>query len=610
MDEGNTRTGRLSHLLLAPFVGIGVGFLFGLADVLTRSLPLSPFAALAAPFYGGVGLLFGIGGAVAALLFVRKRPLPFLIVGTVLAFPGAAIFLDAVFERLPHGLAPSTILAAAGAFLLWLFATMLLARLLRLVPSPALVALPLVASVAAIVLVAAGSPVRRADVDAEPAAGRPNVLLILIDTLRADHLGLYGYPRATSPALARLAGDGVQFAEAYAQCSWTKPSVVSLLASRYPFAFSRNDLYHRVPESAHLLAEIFAESGYRTGAIVANPVVAPVFGFAQGFESYDHGYLSLSALRIYRYLVWLDLLAHPRLLYRADYLARSALDWIREGDDEEPFFLYLHFMDPHEAYDPGAPYDRLFRSGRPLEDRKTLIYPRPEALPFDRASANPYGDAGLAEMVDRYDGEVRRVDDGIGAVVDGLRRRGLYESTVVAVVADHGEEFLDHGGWGHGQSLYGELTRVPLVLKKAGDAERRGVVDTNPVMLVDLAPTLLALAGLAAPAEMDGTDLFGSRAARPVVADVSAGNARILSVRHGPMHLVRAARGDETAAELFHIGEDPGERTDRAGAEPGAVLTLMDLLDSLIASTAPMAAEEADLSEETIEQLRGLGYLQ
>ncbi len=607
--DRSPRSRPFRALLLGAFYGVGVGFLFGIGEILARHLPIAPFAAIAAPFYGGAGLLFGAGSGLVSLFLPRRAArLPIAIAGTAVAFPVSAALLQIVFERLPHGIAPATIAAAAAAFVVWLLLTLIAASLLRFLPAPFRNGPAILSAVAAIFLLLFGSPERRAEIDGPVLSGRPNVILILVDTLRADHLGIYGYPRATSPRIDRLAADGILYSEAYAQCSWTKPSVVSLLTSRYPFAFSRNDLYHRVPAEAELLAETFAAAGYRTGAIVANPVVSPTFGFDQGFETYDHGYLGMSAMRIYRYLLWLDLLKHPRLMFRADVLAGRAAAWL-DRFGSEPFFLYLHFMDPHEGYEPGPPHDRLFRTSPP-RGRSTLIYPRPEALPFDRVEGNPYGEAGLRELVDRYDGEIRRVDDAVGEIVAHLRAAGLYDQTTIALVADHGEEFLDHGGWGHGQSLYGELTAVPFLLKPPAPAGRSAALARRRVMLVDLGPTLLSICGIDGERGRDGVDLLAPGGERPAVGDVSAGDARIASIRRGPYHYVVARRGGETTAELFNVLVDPGEERDRAAAETAVVDSLAFLLDSLTAATEAMEAEEVPLDKGMVEQLRGLGYLQ
>ena len=609
MPDRGPRRRPVRALRLGAFYGIGVGFLFGVGEILARRLAFAPFAAVAAPFYGGAGLLFGAGSGLVSLLLPRRAArLPIAVAGAAVAFPVSAVLLQIVFERLPHGIAPATIAAAAAAFVVWLLLTLIAASFLHLIPAFFRNGLATLSALAAVFFLLFGSPEGRTEIDGPALSGRPNVILILVDTLRADHLGIYGYPRATSPRIDRLAADGILYPETHAQCSWTKPSVVSLLTSRYPFAFSRNDLYHRVPAEADLLAETFAAAGYRTGAIVANPVVSPAFGFDQGFERYDHGFLSMSAMRIYRYMLWLDLLKHPRLMFRADVLADRAASWL-DRSGSEPFFLYLHFMDPHEAYDPGPPHHRLWRSPPP-RGRSTLIYPRPEALPFDRVEGNPYGEAGLRELLDRYDGEIRRVDDAVGVIVARLRAAGLYDRTAIAFVADHGEEFLDHGGWGHGQSLYGELTAVPFLLKPPASAGRSAEIDNRRVMLVDVGPTLLSICGIDGGPGMDGIDLLGPGGERPAVGDVSAGDARITSIRRGPYHYVVARRGGEKTAELFDLLVDPGEERDRAAVSTAVIDSLSFLLDSLTAATEAIETEEMPLDEGTVEQLRGLGYLQ
>jgi len=310
----------------------------------------------------------------------------------------------------------------------------------------------------------------------------PNVVLVTIDTLRADHLGCYGYERPTSPFMDTLAAEGTLFADASAPAAWTKPSTGTILTGLYP---SRHGaLYHgsslQVPEGERTLAEAFNERGYATAGFVSNPNVKKVFEFDRGFEEFFDSpvedTVTLAAIReSYFGGIVMKLSRHQfNWKYENDIQSvnRHVLAWL-ESNRDQPFFLYVHYIDPHIPYTPPEEYEREFArnyEGFPLfNERKRLV------------------------GIDRYDGEIRYTDDGMRSLVEKLDELGIRDETIIVITSDHGEEFFEHEVLGHGFSLYQPVIHVPLIANGPGVAPGR-VVET-PVQIVDLAATVLDLAG-------------------------------------------------------------------------------------------------------------------
>jgi len=323
-----------------------------------------------------------------------------------------------------------------------------------------------------------------------PEGPGPNVVLVTVDTLRADHLGCYGYPRPTSPFLDSLAREGTVFQDATAAASWTKPATGTILTGLYP---SRHGaLYHgsllSLPEGKQTLAEAFRNRGYVTAGFVANPNLKKVFAFDRGFDVYFDSpvedTVTLACIRgTWFGQMLMELLRHQfNWNYENDItrMNQEVLAWL-EKNSSQRFFLYAHYIDPHIPYDPPAHYREEFE-----QDHGAVLF----------------NDRKRAVGIDLYDGEIRYTDDGLKELVETLQRLGVWKDTVFVLTSDHGEEFFEHGALGHGFSLFQEVVHVPLVMRGPGVPE--GVRVQEPVQILDLAATLLSLTGEATPDFGDG----------------------------------------------------------------------------------------------------------
>ncbi len=394
----------------------------------------------------------------------------------------------------------------------------------------------------------------------------PSVLLVSIDTLRADHVGAYGAEAAHTPVLDALAVRGVRFETVIAATPLTLPSHASLLTGQHPprHGVRHNGLF-RLDASAETLAARFRSGGWRTGAVVAAFVLDGKFGLASGFDHYDDAVTARVAAPGG---------FHER---RADAVTDAALAWLAEEDD--PFLLWVHYYDPHREHDPPEPWASRF-------------------------AADPYA------------GEIAFVDEQLGRLLAGARAAD--PEVLVAVTADHGESLGEHGELTHGYSLYDAALRVPLILAGPGLPEGRtvdGVVGT-----VDLAPTLLGVAGLAPLAEADGRDLSPrwSAAGDLAVPEPRAAYAETLATRYefgwSPLHALRTDEHLYVKAprpELYALASDPGQLHDLlAAGEASATPTAEHLaveLERIVAMGRD--APPAELDPASRERLRALGYL-
>jgi arylsulfatase A-like enzyme len=411
-----------------------------------------------------------------------------------------------------------------------------------------------------------------------------NVLFILIDTLRAERLGSYGYARDTSPALDRLASRGVRFARHLGQSSWTKCSMASLWTGLYPARTGVTRFDHAIPEEALLPAEILKQAGFRTVAIYRNGWVAPTFGFDQGFEVYTRPVPRSPSAAVRA--------ANPTVSDKAtdEDTVAAALEFLRIYGGER-WFLYLHVMDVHE-----------------------YVYDEESAL---------FG----GSYADIYDNAIRWTDQTLAILLAHLEELGLTSKTLIVIGSDHGEAFLERGFEGHARQVYRETTEVPLLLSFPFRLEP-GVVFEARTRNVDLWPTILDLLGLAAPEGIDGQSLVpellaaargepSPDAERTAVAhlDQSWGQrgrpARpSVAVTDGQLRYVRArSEHGRSVEKLFDASRDPRELEDLAAEEPEELARLRVLADAYLESKPPWGqAPKREISELELNHLRALGY--
>jgi arylsulfatase A-like enzyme len=443
---------------------------------------------------------------------------------------------------------------------------------------------------------------------------RPNVVLIVVDTLRADHLGSYGYDRPTSPRLDALAHEGARFTNARATSSWTLPSVATMLTARYPAAHGAERNTAALSEEVVTMPEAFRDAGYLTTAFSANPAfVTPLQGFAQGFDTFTvkHGAVGDRRGDTTPSDPWFRSAVE---VSAADEITSSALEWVVGFDSAPaPYFLYVHYFDPHAGYFP--PPDYATRFGVAADDPLRGEAQWPLLLSFTA----PASAEDTKTLVNLYDAEIAFTDQQIGVLVDGIRARSE-RPTFFVIVADHGEEFADHGGIQHGRTLYDELLRVPFIV--VGPGITPGSVVESPVSLVSLWPTLSQLAGPAPPLKADGPGLIdllrGQVPGRSpnLFADLEPrfprdGLVHRRAVVDGTWKLMVGA---DRSLSLYDMQSDPKEGLDVGATEMGREKLLQTILKAhdTVAAQARTALppETIELTNERRDRLKALGYLQ
>jgi arylsulfatase A-like enzyme/uncharacterized membrane protein YbhN (UPF0104 family) len=623
--------------------GIAAGLLLGIGEAALvvglmqppRDFTVLGWAAVASGLVWagagtGLGLLLWMGGR---LLGLRRTPRAdryvFVVASLFCAFGFVVswfrlyrdVFREGVRPQSPMGLLTLGALAVGFAivfFLMrWALRRLALSRAGRLLLRPWGTPLAGAAAAALLVVVSAALTEDQAHANGTATAdpsGRPNVVLVMVDTLRADHLSLYGYGRETTPQFEALAQESVVFRNAFAQASWTRPSVATILTGRYPSSHQAVTKPDGLPDEVETLAEVLRAEGYRTGAVVTNYNLAPYFNFHQGFDDYTY----LEPQR----LLWADDNAAKLALYEllrrvavrfprrltpdqfyqdAEVTTDAALDWLQEvSPSAAPYFLFVTYMDPHDPY---------FR--RPLD-----------GYAIGR-SFNAHPSAEQAdELRELYDGEITYWDSHLGRLLASLRQRPDWHRTIVVVCSDHGEEFFEHGGWYHGTTLYDEQLWVPLVVRLP-DSELGGAVEDRWVGLIDIAPTMARLAGAVVPEGMrQGHDLFSvagtEGAPRRLFAEEDHEGNRLRSVRfrqeNEDWKYIEAnadnRRGLEPQ-ELYELRQDRGEQNNLALRQTDRLSQATTHLEQVAEEAHQGAASRSQvgLTADSVEQLRRLGYM-
>ena len=429
-------------------------------------------------------------------------------------------------------------------------------------------------------------------VRAMPPDSHPPVLLIVIDALRADHLGCYGHGRATSPNLDRLARDGVRMTQAISSGTFTKTSVASLVTGLHPhlhgvYTGNKEDTRGRItsdvlPGQLDTLAEVLLRARYRTVAWIQQEQLKSFHGFAQGYVEYHEQQGSVKQM------------------------TQRALRWTRTRGSIGPFFAHLHVCDLHDPYRPKPPYDRLYGSYsdvyRGISFRQWGRHRKEISEGRRLLSA-----ADIEQLRAFYDGQIRFIDDALGRFFDQLRRDGLYDRLLIVVTADHGDGFMEHGFISHSTLPYEELVRVPLLVKLPGQ-RHAGLAVEAQVSLIDVMPTILDVAGVDSP-PVSGRSLMPLLAGRPherpepAVIEFRDG----VALRDGAWKYFRLLDG---RSQLYHLAVDPGERRNVAEQATAEVARFKDRALEILARRGALLDRGVPLDAATIERLKALGYVQ
>ncbi len=411
-------------------------------------------------------------------------------------------------------------------------------------------------------------PAHSADPSAHHPSGHDNILLITVDTLRADHLGCYGYKNVHTPAIDALARDGVLFPMAISQVPLTLPSHAAILTGTYPFHNGLQDFTAPpLSDKFRTLAEAFHDHGYATGAVVSSFVLDRSWGLARGFDYYDDHFAGSSYLKKNLALVE----------RRADASVNAGIAWLA-AHHSRPFFFWLHLYDPHSPYDPPEPFYSQYRDHE-------------------------------------YDGEIAYADSQLARLIAWLKRAGLYQQTSIVLLSDHGESLGEHGEKEHGFFIYNSTVHVPLIVKPAAGASRNWRATTAPVESIAVAPALLRAAGISDPVQkqFDSPGLSPAASGRPPAA-YSETFYPFSSFGWSPLHGLETEKYhyiDAPRAELYSPSSDPAEDRNLQSGQGAVAVVLKDELKKRIQEHAPDSAPASggNLDDDAAAKLRALGYM-
>jgi len=445
-----------------------------------------------------------------------------------------------------------------------------------------------------------------------------------VDTLRSDHLDLYGYKRRTAPTLTRIAREGVWFRDAITQSNWTLPATASLLTSLVPSTHGVTDFYHRIPNAIQTLAEVYQRAGYATILFSSILYTGRHANAHQGFDVV-HEATSL-----------------PRTVgsKTARYFVDRLLPWL-DTHRQVPFFVLLHVYDPHSPYRPEPPYDQLWVDKKTTElfssyserfrDRIDDPLLKKFAIP-DRAVLAESGidpSAYVAHASGWYDGSIKAMDDQIARILIKLEELGIDKETLWVVSSDHGEEFLEHGRMYHGQSLYSEMIQVPLILRWPRGIAASSVINET-AQIIDIMPTLLELSELDAPEGLQGRSLVGlirgnqETEPRPVFSERIPTDTEFsppprdvyqVAMLWNEWKLIRKQNRTDRRLryELFSRVRDPFDRHDLSRQHPEVIESFETRIrawknQTPVSSQSGEPINRFELSPQIIDRMKALGY--
>ncbi len=423
-----------------------------------------------------------------------------------------------------------------------------------------------------------------------------NIILISIDTLRADHLGCYGYQRPTSPTLDKLASQGLLFEDVTATSPWTLPSHGSMLTGLYPNRHGLKSLDKYLPTDVVTLADVLKEHDFSTATVVNSIYLSRKWGLDRGFDDFTY-------------------VEEIPDLWMPSEVEHHTVKWLSKNSSQ-PFFLFLHYYDVHSDYSSTLRYEKQFvRPYKGVADGTTV------QLSLFRKNLVSLNQVDAEHLIDLYDASIRQLDDGIARLLKLLETRGLLDNSLIIVTSDHGEEFLDHGGVLHSQTQYQELIHIPLIMRGPGLGQPKRL--SNIISLVDVMPTVLSLLGIAIPYSMDGIDLCRlweksdtQLGRRYIFAEGSKESVvpQEYDVKHDIKRAVRHPRYKlhynklTKEKRLFDLQNDPKEKIDIVSKHTPLVDSMFAQLKSFM-GISKAGSSLPPLTPEEINKLKSLGYL-
>lgn len=528
------------------------------------------------------------------------------------------------------------VIALCASGLLFAFIHFITPRIYRGLRTKHLISTVILVFVASFTYAAAGNPPVSQD-------KRSNIILIIIDTLRADHLGCYGYEKSKTFAIDRFAQESLVFTTAYAAASWTLPSIASMLTGTFPgfHGAHRVDTQENLFSSSKLspdnitLAEVLSNHGYQTASIVSSDFLGRQFGLDQGFQYIDdlilnyfyifHAFSCIEFLNFFfpiQDYLWSKGFMGHRV---ADQINSLALKWLRNREEKTPFFLLIHYFDPHDPYIPV----KLGASSKNVPDPIHIRYGRYSANYTDVEkvliasvinNSKPLFHDEKELLIRNYDLEIERVDQKIAAIFEELKKMNIYDSSIIIIVSDHGESFGEHNLMLHGLSLYEDNIRVPLIIKFPVSDKKTGYMN-KAVSLTGLMPTILSYLNIPIPNTVQGISFFDEREQILIAQNfrdptwknhntTKRFDQDLISLIVGKHKIISSIGGK---SELFDLELDPFEKNNLFDTNSDLRNLLIEHLDQHIKTLNLLQDNtkkvQTDVDQATIQKLRTLGYM-
>jgi arylsulfatase A-like enzyme len=412
----------------------------------------------------------------------------------------------------------------------------------------------------------------------EPETSRPNVIIIVMGTLRADHLGCYGYAKNTSPNIDKFAKECLVFKNAYSQSHWTLPSHCSILTSRYPSVHGVMERATKLDPAEVTLPEILKNYDYQTAAFTGGLDMKQVHGLDQGFDIYSDD-------------------AGDKVLGTSDTIFPNVINLMERVNKDQSFFLYIHTYDTHLPYSPPPPYDTMFA----LKNYQGRFKGKELTYEYLKTISGPLAQADIDYVVSQYDGEIAHQDKQLGLFLDKIRESGLDKNTIIVITADHGESLYDHGTWDRFNSgdLYNSTLKVPLMMRLIG---RQSAAIESDMQLIDIMPSILQQIGIPVNKSAQGIDILSGN--RDYVIAESSLTRQIF--KKGNLKLIASS----TNYELYNLDKDPQEQVNLAPQNADKVYEMVQELMGLLKKirVERRSPPRIILSPQMIDELRQSGY--